>query len=248
MYDYYLGGRDNYEADRFAAERILAGFPQLRGVALANRAFLQRAVRHLANLGVDQFLDLGTGIPGNGDAAETARAINPNARIVAVDNDPLVVTHARARLSGQDPGATLILEADIRDPEALLQHAGLDLILDPGRPIALLMVSVLHFLTDTDHPETVVKRLMQELAPGSYLVLSHATAEGETEQAMAAADEYQNTSAPITLRGPQRIAGFFDGLNLLEPGLVPQPWWRPDGPVTADPDMNWSYGGVAAKP
>jgi hypothetical protein len=248
MYDYYLGGHDNYEVDRDAAERILADFPQLREIARANRAFLQRAVRHLAHLGISQFLDLGTGIPGNGDAAETARAVNPTARIVAVDNDPIVATHARARLTGQDPAATLVLEADVRNPAALLCRSGLDRVLDLDEPVALLMVSVLHFLTDDDHPELVVKQLMQALAPGSYLVLSHATAERDTEHAQAAADEYLNTSAPITLRSPQRITGFFDGLDLLDPGLVPQPWWRPDGEVTANPDANWGYGAVARKP
>jgi SAM-dependent methyltransferase len=247
MYDYYLGGKDNYEVDRSAAERILAGFPQLRTVALANRAFLQRAVRYLATHGVDQFLDVGTGIPGNGDAAETARAINPKARVVAVDNDPIVIAHARARLGCQDPGATQVLQADVRNPEALLWRAGLDAVLDLGEPVALLMVSVLHYLTDAEHPELVVRRLVEALAPGSYLVVSHATAEGDTEQALAAADEYQHTSAPITLRAPQQIARFFDGLDLLEPGVVPQPWWRPDGQATANPHANWCYGGVAQK-
>ena len=247
MYDYYLGGRDNYEADRLAAERILADFPQLRRIALANRAFLQRAVRHVARQGVSQFLDIGTGIPGNGDAAETARAINPGARVVAVDSDPIVAIHARARLTGRNPAATLVLEADVRDPEALLNHSGLDLVLDLGEPVAVLMVSVLHFLADADHPERVVERLMRALAPGSYLVLSHATAQGERDRALAAAEEYRNTSAPITLRSPQRIAGFFDGLHLLEPGVVAQPWWRPDTEVAADPDANWGYGAVAQK-
>jgi SAM-dependent methyltransferase len=248
MYDYYLGGKDNYEADRFAAERILADFPQLREVARANRAFLHRAVRHLAASGITQFLDIGTGIPGSGDAAETARAINPATRIVAIDNDPIVAAHARARLTGQDPAATLVLEADVRNPAALLWRCGVDQVLDLGEPVALLMVSVLHFLTDADRPELVVKQLMQALAPGSYLVLSHATAQGDTAQALAAADEYRNTSTPITLRSPQRIAAFFGGLDLLDPGLVPQPWWRPDGQVTANPDANWGYGGVARKP
>lgn len=229
------------------SQRILAGFPQLRQIARANRAFLQRAVRYLANLGVSQFLDIGTGIPGNGDAAETARAINPGAHIVAVDNDPIVATHARARLTGQNPTATLVLEMDVRNPEALLNHSDLDQVLDLREPVAVLMVSVLHFLTDADHPELVVKQLMQALAPGSYLVLSHATAQGDTERALAAADEYQHTSAPITLRSPQRITGFFDGLHLLEPGVVPQPWWRPDTEVTDNPDANWGHGGVAEK-
>jgi hypothetical protein len=247
MYDYYLGGHDNYVADRDAAERILAGFPQLRQIALANRAFLQRAVRHLAGLGVEQFLDIGTGIPGNGDAAETARAINPEARIVAVDNDPIVAAHARARLPSHNRAATLVLEADLRDPEALLSRCGPDPVLDLGEPVAVLMVSVLHFLADTDYPELVVRRLMQPLAPGSYLVLSHATTQGEHEQAQAAAEQYRDTSAPITLRSPQRIAGFFDGLHLLEPGVVAQPWWRPDAKVSANPDANWGHAGVAQK-
>jgi hypothetical protein len=245
MYDYFLGGKDNYEPDRLVADQILAGFPQLRQIALANRGFLQRAVRHLTQLGVTQFLDIGTGIPGNGDAAQTARAVNPEARIVAVDNDPIVVAHARALLTGHDPAATWVLEADVRDPAALLWRLPPTPVLDLREPVALLLVSVLHFLTDADHPELLVKQLMGALAPGSYLVLSHASTEGDAEKAQTAAEHYRHTSAPITLRSPQRITGFFDGLDLLDPGVVPQPWWRPDAEVTADPDANWGYGGVA---
>jgi trans-aconitate methyltransferase len=249
MYDYYLGGKDNYEVDRSAAEEILADFPQLRQAAKANRAFLRRAVRHLAGAGIRQFLDIGTGIPGNRDTAETARAIAPKARIVAVDNDPIVAAHARARLTNGDPAATAVLEADLREPDAIIKHPELRAVLNLDLPVALLLVSVLHFLPDHDRPHEIVKRLMGALAPGSYLVLSHGTADAEYEKASAAAERYRQTQAPITLRRQEEIAAFFDGMDLLEPGVVKQPWWRPhEGEVAEDWNLNWDYGGVACKP
>jgi SAM-dependent methyltransferase len=247
MYDYYLGGRDNYEVDRFQAESILTDFPQLRPIAQANRAFLQRAVRHLAEAGITQFLDIGTGIPSPGNASETARAINPDARMVFVDNDPIVLTHAQARLGGLDPRGTAVIEADLRTPKAILDDPALRTVLDLARPVGLLLVSVLHFLSDRDQPHLIVKELMDALAPGSCLVLSHATADTQQDKALTAAEQYRHTSAPITLRSPAQIAGFFDGLELLEPGVVKQPWWRPGCEVSEDPELNWGYGGVGVK-
>ena len=249
MYDYYLGGRDNYLVDREAAEQVIAEFPQIRLIALANRAFLQRAVQLLVRSGVRQFLDIGCGIPASNDATETARAIDPDARVVAIDNDPLVLTHAEALLPAANPQGTAVLEADLRRPETILQHPLLRGLLDLREPVGLLLVAVVHFLPDSDRPHMIVHTLMDALAPGSYLVLSHATADSQRDAATAAAEHYRHTRAPITLRTRAQITAFFDGLDLLEPGVVAQPWWRPDSDqVAADPRANWGYGAVARKP
>jgi len=249
IYDYLLHGRDNYSVDREAAEDALVEFPRLPEVLAADRAFLGRAVRHLVREhGIDQLLDIGVSLPGVGDAAYSARGINPAVRIVAVDNDPIIVAHARARLTGTDPGATAVLHADLRDPETILCDADLHRVLDLSRPVGLLLVSVLHFLPDTDHPHRIVKHLMDGLCAGSFLALSHATADQEHDAATAAAQHYQTSQSPITLRPYRQIEGFLEDLDPVDPGLAQPPWWRPDSEPAEDPALNWGYAAVARKP
>jgi SAM-dependent methyltransferase len=247
MYDYYLNGKDNYEVDRDAAEQVLAVFPQMREIARANRAFLGRSVRYLAAQGIRQFLDVGTGIPGPGNTNDVAHEVAPDARVVYVDNDPIVMVHASALLAGHDPGRTTVVFGDLREPETILDDKGVRAVLDFDQPIGVLLVAVVHFVKDSEDPAGVINHLMQATAPGSYLVLSHATHEGESELAGEAAHSYDRANATITLRSKAEITEFFDGLDLVEPGVVQQPWWRPDGEVWADAHHNWGYGGVARK-
>lgn len=246
--DYLLSGKDNYQIDRDAAEAVLADFPQMRQIAAANRAFLRRAVHTLVADGIEQFLDVGTGLPDHEHPAETIHALCPGARVVLADNNPVVLTHAAARLRGPQPQRTAVIEADLREPAAILDHPALRSVLDLDHPVGLLLGFVVHFLADHDHPADQIKTLINALAPGSALVLSHATAEGQSHLARAAAEHYHDAGIPITLRTPAQIARFFDGLELLEPGLVAQPWWRPDEDPTEDPGLNWGYSAVARKP
>jgi S-adenosyl methyltransferase len=246
--DYLLAGKDNYQVDREAAEEILADFPQLRSIAAANRAFLRRAVQALVLDGVTQFLDVGTGLPGHDHPADVIRTLNAGARLVLVDNNPLVLTHAAARLRGPRPERTAVIEADLRAPQTILGHPAVRAVLDLERPVGLLLGFVVHFLADHDHPADHIKTLMDALAPDSALVLSHATAQGQSELAHAAAERYRSADMPVTLRTPAQIARFFDGLTLLEPGVVAQPWWRPDEKPVEDPGLNWGHAGLARKP
>ncbi len=247
MYDYYLGGKDNYEVDRDAAEQVVALFPQIRAITRANRAFLGRAVRYLAAQGIRQFLDIGTGIPSPGNTSEVAHAVAPDARVVYVDNDPIVMAHASALLAENDPSHTSVIHGDLRDPHAILTDPHVRAVLDFDQPIAVLLVAVLHFIDDQQDPAAIAARLVHAVPPGSFLVLSHATADGESEAIREAAQTYERANARITLRSKTEITPFFTGLELIEPGLVPLPWWRPDHEVTADPDQNWGYAGVGYK-
>jgi hypothetical protein len=246
--DYLLAGKDNYQVDREAAEEVLAFFPQMRAITAANRVFLRRAVTTLIHDGIEQFIDLGTGLPDHQHPADLIHALCPGARLVLVDNNPVVLTHAAARLRGPHPQHTVVIEGDLRAPAAILEHPAVRGVLDLSRPVGLLLGFVVHFLPDQDHPAEQVHTLMDALAPGSALVLSHATAEGQYDLALAAAELYHAAGMPITLRTPNQIADFFEGLELDEPGVVAQPWWRPDDKRLAeDPDLNWGYGALARK-
>jgi hypothetical protein len=246
--DYLLAGRDNYQIDRETAEAILADFPQMRQITAANRAFLLRAVRALVRDGIEQFLDVGTGLPDHDHPAEVIHTLNPGARLVLADNNPVVLTHAAARLRGPQPQHTAVVEADLREPAAILEQPAVRSVLNLDRPVGLLLGFVVHFLPDHHHPADQIKTLMSRLAPGSALVLSHATAEGQSELALAAAELYRAAGTPITLRTPTQVAGFFDGLELLDPGVVAQPWWQPEEQPAEDPGLNWGYAGLARKP
>ena len=228
MYDAYLGGNDNYAADREAVRQVLRAFPEVRAMARANRAFMQRAVRFLAGeAGIGQFIDIGTGIPSAGNVHEVAGQAAPGARVVYVDNDPIVHVHANALLTGS--GTTGIVLADLRDPNAVLAHPKLRELIDFTQPVALLLVAILHFITQAEDPAGIVATLRDALPAGSYLVLSHGTADfhppGVADEAAAA---YETATAPLVLRTHQEVAAFFGGFGLVEPGLVQAPLWRPD--------------------
>jgi SAM-dependent methyltransferase len=247
MYDYYLGGKDNFAADREAADNVMAVLPEGRDMALANRAFLGRVVHFLAEAGIDQYLDIGTGIPNWGNTGEVARQKIPQARVVYVDNDPIVLTHTRALLAGAEGEQTAVIRADLRDPEAILTAPDLTRVLDLERPVAVLLVAVLHFIRDSEDPYAIVSRLIRALAPGSYLVISHGTQDFDPDRAATAVRFYEQATAPFVLRNKPEIQRFFDDLELVDPGLVQIPYWRPDQPVSENTRRIWLYGAVAQK-
>ncbi|MEV0385941.1 SAM-dependent methyltransferase [Nonomuraea sp. NPDC050643] len=246
VYDYWLGGKDNFEADRQVAEQVIAAVPGVRESARNNRAFLGRAVRHLTRLGVRQFLDLGTGIPSQGNTHEVAQAEAPDARVVYVDNDPIVMTHARALLTSTPEGRTAYIEADVRDPQLVLDHPEVRETLDFTRPVALMMVAILMHISDDDDPAGLVKAYAQSLPGGSYLVLSHLTldlvAEEMAERYLSAT---RHQALRRTPRSAEQIARYFEGFDLVEPGLVGVSEWH-DAPLFPD-SATWMYAGVGRK-
>jgi hypothetical protein len=247
VYDYWLGGHDNFAADREAAEQAIAANPGIVADVRANRAFLVRAVRWLADGGVRQFLDIGSGLPTAGNTHEVAQAVAPDARIVYADNDPMVLTHARALLAGTPQGATAYLHADLRDPSGLLRAAARTL--DLGRPVALMLLIVLHLIPDADDPYAIVATLTSALAPGSYLVLAHPASDVRAAQmAEMTRRVNQRMSGPrATMRDRAAITRFFAGLDLLEPGVVQPQLWRPEPGVPGPPPVT-AWCGVARKP
>ncbi len=248
MYDYYLGGKDNFPADRKAAEEVLAVLPEGRDMARANRAFLGRAVRFLAGAaGIRQFLDIGTGLPTQGNTNEVAHAVAPGSRVVYVDNDPIVLVHARALLAAHDQSRTTVIQADLRVPDGILAHPEVHATLDFDQPMAILLVAILHFIRDQEDPAGIVARLKQVMSPGSYLVISHGTQDFDPALAQQAVRPYNRATAPFVLRSKDEIAGFFDGLDLVDPGLVQIPLWQPDGPLPSSLDRIWLYGGIGRK-
>jgi SAM-dependent methyltransferase len=249
MYDYYLGGKDNYQVDRDAAEEVMAIMPQTRMAARANRAFLGRAVRHLAGLGVRQFLDVGTGIPGPGNTGEVAHAVAPDARVVYVDNDPIVLAHAEALLAKADRARTTVVGGDLRDPRAILADPRVREVLDFTKPVAVLLVAVLHFVREDENPYGVVRYLMDAAPPGSYLAVSHATGDFDPASAQEGVRAYTQAGARFVPRTRCQFKDFFDGLELLEPGIVQVPYWQPDGGTPPPPEAAsvWSYGAVGRK-
>ncbi|MFL6053087.1 MAG: SAM-dependent methyltransferase [Actinoallomurus sp.] len=236
-YDYWLGGKDNFAADRESAEMVASGFPTIRLAAVENRKFLRRAVSHLVrDLGMDQFLDIGTGLPSAGNVHEVAQGIDPRARIVYVDNDPIVLAHARALLTSTPEGATAYLDADLRDPEKILAQPDLSRTLDLTRPVVLMMVAVLHFITDEEDPYDLVRTLVGALPSGSLVVLTHGTSDHLTPEELAESDEANKRSGvPFRLRTSEEFARFFTGLDLLDPGITSVVDWRPDEPVEQRP-------------
>jgi hypothetical protein len=249
MYNAYLGGKDNYPADREAVRQILGAFPEVRAIAQANRAFMQRAVRFLAGeAGIGQFIDIGTGIPSAGNVHEVAGQVAPGARVAYVDNDPIVHVHANALLTGS--GTTSIVLADLRDPAAIVEHPKLRELIDFTQPVALLLVAIVHFISEKDNPGRIIATLREALPPGSYLALSHGTADFHPPGvAKEAAASYEHATAPLVLRSFDQVCAFFDGFELMEPGLVQAPLWRPDGrrPRPKDLDKIGIYAGVGRK-
>ncbi|MFC8147523.1 SAM-dependent methyltransferase [Streptomyces paradoxus] len=246
MYDYYLGGSHNFEVDREAARRAMEFMPGLPKIMQANRAFMRRAVRYAAEQGITQFLDIGSGIPTFGNVHEVAQAARPGARVVYVDHDPVAVAHSQAVLEANDDAG--VVAADLRKPQEILRSPEVERLIDLNQPVALLLVAILHFVEDEDDPYGAVAELHEALAPGSLLVLTHASYEGiplPQERAGGAVDVYEDIRNPLIMRSREEIARFFEGYDMVEPGLVAMPRWRPDtAPEDEDPYAFSGFAGV----
>jgi S-adenosyl methyltransferase len=248
VYDYWLSGKDNFTADRVAGEETIAAFPGIRLSAQANRAFLGRTVRYLAaSEGIRQFLDIGTGLPAASNTHEVSQAVAPESRVVYVDNDPLVLAHARALLTSSPEGGTAYLDADLRDPELILEQAAGTL--DLTRPVGIMLLAILHYIPDLAEARRIVTRLTDAVPAGSFLVISHAGTDLLPDD-VAAFEKSLNAHLPVehhhVARPHDVVAGFFDEVQLVEPGLVRVSDWRPDSPDDAAlPTILW--GGVAVK-
>ncbi|WP_194837619.1 SAM-dependent methyltransferase [Nocardia sp. XZ_19_369] len=247
VYDYFVGGMHNFEIDRMLARQIEEFTPNVAETMRANRDLLRRCVRFLVEAGIDQFLDIGSGIPTVGNVHEVAQAVNPSARVVYVDIDPVAVAHSRAILEGNPAAA--VVQADIGDPDAILADPEVARLLDFDQPVAVLALGVLHFVPDAADPAGCIARLRDAIAPGSYLAITHATADGQPDEVLEAQKLSGRTSTEIVLRTKPEIAEFFQGWTMLEPGLVQLPLWRPDNPadVGDHPERSGAYGGIARK-
>jgi hypothetical protein len=247
VYDYLLGGAHNFQADRDLAAQILELAPEAAEAAQANRGFLRRAVSFLVAAGIRQFLDLGSGIPTRGNVHEIARQSAPDSHVVYVDVDPVAVAHGRQLLAGLPHCAAVA--GDLREPERVLADPTVRELVDLGRPVAVLLVAVLHFVRDTDDPAGIVGRLREAMAPGSYLVLSHASFPPDVNPAaMRASQEYERTATPLVLRTRAEIGALLDGFELVEPGLVTVARWRPESEsVAARTDRLPAYAAVGRK-
>jgi hypothetical protein len=245
MYDYFLGGHDNFAADRAAADYLTNVAPAAPLTAQANRAFLGRAVRFLAGeAGIRQFLDLGAGLPTQGNVHQVAREIAPDARVVYVDSDPMVVAHAQALDTGD---ATAVIQADLRDAARVLEHPETRRLIDFSRPVAVLCMAAVHFISGPEAADAVA-RFRSALGPGSYLALSHAHGDPRSREYSAGTQAYSSTASGITMRAHEEILGFFDGLELIEPGLVRVQEWRPAPSDPPDGGQDWVLGAVGRVP
>jgi len=247
MYDYALGGKDNFAADREAVEKLFSFSPENRDVPRANRRFLGRAVRFAAARGVRQFLDLGTGLPSQGHVHEIVGETDPGARVVYVDYDPVVVNHGRALLPASSSVA--VVEADIRDPEGILAHPGVTGLIDFSQPVAVLFVAVLHGIPDEADPAGIVRAIGARTSPGSYLILSHLTSEGHPPELVAKKEEvFARSNAPVSYRSRAEILRLFSGFDLVEPGLTAVTRWRPEALDRGlDAAGQWWLGGVGRR-
>ncbi|MQA13415.1 MAG: hypothetical protein GEV09_04350 [Pseudonocardiaceae bacterium] len=247
MYDYLLGGGHNFAVDRELGERVATALPGARDVARLNRAFLRRAVLALAGCGIRQFLDIGTGIPTVGNVHDIAQQADPGARIVYVDNEPVAVAHSRLMLDGNDRAAAV--EADLRDPSSILDAPATRELIDFDQPLGLLMVGVLHFVHDVEDPQGVLARYREVLAPGSHLALSHCTSDSRPTEMAAMAEVMKRGKDPMYTRSHADVTALFDGFELLEPGVVATPLWRPASPDDRHdgPERDQIYAGVGVK-
>jgi SAM-dependent methyltransferase len=244
VYDYWLGGKDNFAVDRELAEKFVQADPMARAGVRSNRAFLGRAVRFLAAAGIRQFLDVGTGIPTANNTHEVAQSVDPDCRVVYVDNDPMVLAHARALLTSVT-APTAYVDADARDTAKILAEA--EQTLDFDQPVAIMLIGLLHCIPDADDPHRLVAELMAGVRPGSYLAISHPASDiHASEMAKGAAMMNAALPVPITFRPYERVVPFFDGLDLVAPGVVATTQWRPDPGADTTPLPGWV--GVAAKP
>ncbi|MFG2087346.1 SAM-dependent methyltransferase [Spirillospora sp. NPDC048824] len=253
MYDYILGGTDNYEVDRKAAEAVRAQMPELEDAAWANRGFLQRSVRWMAQQGIRQFIDIGAGLPTMNNTHDAAQAVAPDARVLYADNDPMVAVHANELLAGSS--GTAFIAADFRDPEGLLGHEDTLAMIDFGEPVALLAVALTHFVPDEDDPWGLIRRYMDRLVPGSYLALSSITSDRQVDRAVGTVREvYSRASAGARPRTRAEIERFFTGLEIVPPyegaraDLTYVGMWGAEDPEAADSDgSRWGYCAVARK-
>jgi hypothetical protein len=245
MYDYYLGGKDNYQVDRAAVDQVAHAMPEIRQLAQENRAFLRRAVRYMARHGIRQFLDIGSGLPTVGNTHEVAQEVNPDARVVYVDNDPVVLAFGRALLATDD--RTAVATADMHRPADVLGHPDTVKLIDFNEPVGVLMVAMIHFLTAEERP-SVMGQLHEKLAPGSFLTASAGTTDNKPRHVVEQVEAvYKATPTPIYFRDHTEIGRFFDGFELVEPGLVTLDAWRPDPQDPAPEATGWMYGGVGRK-
>src|SRR5947209_1280998 len=249
VYDYWLDGAHNFATDRAMADKIQQVLPGIRDAIRVHRAFLRRAVRFLVDSGIRQFLDIGSGIPTVGNVHEIAQRANPECRIVYVDRESVAAAHSELLLAGNERAA--VIQADLRDVEDILNHAQTQRLLDFSQPVGLLMLAVLHFVPDSWDPVDIVARYRDRLAPGSYLALSHITADGGAAGLTEAVQFYQNTRDPMYLRRHEEVLPLFAGFELVEPGLTRCPLWRPSAPgdISDSAEINTTiYGGVGRKP
>jgi len=248
MYDYYLGGWHNFAADRALAQKMIDAAPDLPAIMRSNRAFLGRAIRYLASQGVRQFIDIGSGIPTQGNVHEIAQLAAPGARVLYVDHDPVAVAHSELLLGAASD--VRILRADLRDLPSILNSAERRELIDLDQPVAVLMLAMMHFVPETDSPEKILDELRAALAPGSYLVMSHGTAETRPEAGEQATQLYQAANDQLTWRSRARVRQLFEGWEMVEPGMVWLALWRPESPedVGEDPSSSATVAVVARKP
>lgn len=248
VYDYYLGGAHNFAVDREMAQQAIRLWPELPVIMQANRAFLRRAVRYCVSAGVRQFLDLGSGIPTAGNVHEVARAVDPGTRVVYVDRDPVAVTYSRSILG--DDRQTTVVKADLRAPDALMARPEVTSLLDFDQPIAVMMVAVLHFVPDSDDPAGIIAGYREAMAPGSFLVVSHASDEAQPEKVEEHRELYRRTSTPMTMRTREQVTALFEGFDVVDPGVVFLPLWRPESPDDVDehPERFTGLAAVGRKP
>lgn len=246
-YDYYLGGAHNFAVDRELAQKVLRRVPDMKDMAVANRAFLRRAVRYCADQGIRQFLDIGSGIPTAGNVHEIAQASAPGARVVYVDNEPVAVSHSKTIL--EDNENATVLRGNLEDAGSILEHPDTRRLLDFDEPVALITVALFHFVPDSAAPRELIRTFHERLAPGSYLCLSHATGDHYPDEINGLIELYKDSSNPLIARSRQEVAELMADFELVEPGVTYVPEWHPDSPedVGQDPARSIVYGGVGRK-
>ncbi len=249
VYDYWLGGKDNFAADRALGDAMVQAIPTLPTMARANRNFLARAVRYLAaEAGVRQFLDIGTGIPTAGNVHEVAQEVAPESRVLYVDHDPIVLAHARALMTSTSQGQTEFIMADLRDPEGILTDPALAKTIDLEQPVGLILVGILMYFRNSENPQGMVSTLFDALPSGSYMAITHPTAHFDPPAFEAASAAAAHAGITLVSRSKADIEHFFSGLEIVEPGVVPVLAWHPDGEPPEDPNAAYYWAGVARKP